>query len=765
MQADRFAQMESALGDRWTVRRIAGAFRAGVKNGRALESLFHSPSCACFLPNGDILVCTNTDRHIRVMHGDGIVESLPSCWLKPSGLCSTEYGTAVCDAGHHRIKFLSVDGKKVTSIAGVGRKGFKDGPVAVAEFNNPCSCCYDSVGALYVVDKGNHSIRKIKDGLVMTVAGKGIPGHVDGGLAMFSSPSDIAYHGPTGSLFVADTGNHCIRCIQPDLSGVVTVAGVPGSSGCHNGACLDALFYFPSSIAILNVLDHESKSHDHAGMTNIVIAVADTFNNQIRRIFFDSDFVDTLVGSTTPGTADGNRSSSKFHHPSWVRSKCSAKNNSQCLIICDTENNIIREVFVSETECSRLADSRPITPLKKSGSDMISQYSRDSKCSPVRSPFFLRHASPHRENHKFDFSPRRAIHSVQYVAAAHSSNTQQSAVSSIYSGVTHLFQHQQGAYRYVSPCRILLSPTSSNAAKPSLQFLEIPSDRVLSSCSLDSDARISVQNFTFVYFNKFGIGCRFGNKSETDKFLDILRSLSLSLCESEKPAQCFSSSTSAPQSPINYAKQRLDRPFPLEVALASPAPDHTKKNHTIAICQNIAREIDDICADMISVSSIEECQSGNLNKVHLNFWRKRLLDCAELLSASNLAVVGSSQRSPFSITSSALLSQSPVHLHAIRPMDSFSSSSTKIQLSWFLLRGDHQVSSTMHEQRSYFDVLSGEDINLKIYFRGHNYQVSQHHVCMSESCATFAHSMRISDSAKSFDFICSQCQRRKISAS
>lgn len=755
MQTDRFAEIESALGDRWTVRRIAGAFRPGVKNGRALESLFHSPSCACFLPNGDILVCTNTDRHIRVIRSDGIVESLPSSWLKPSGLCSTVHGTAVCDAGHHRIKFLSVDGKRVTSIAGVGRKGFKDGPVAIAEFNNPCSCCYDSAGALYVADKGNHSIRKIKDGLVLTVAGKGIPGHADGSLAMFNTPSDIAYHDPTGFLFVADTGNHCIRCIQPDLTGVTTVAGIPGNSGCHNGPCLDALFYFPSSIALLNIQHHRSNSNDHAnGMTNIVIAVADTFNNQIRRIFFDKDFVDTLVGSVTPGTADGNRSVSKFHHPSWLRSKCSPETDHRSLIVCDTDNNIIREVFI--TEGSSFADSVPSTPKKTQDSD-ISRHPRKFKCSPLRSPLLPREhrESPHHENQKFDFSPRRPTHSKPKAAAVHCLNSQV-IVSSIYSGVTHLFQYQQGAYRYMSPCRILLSPADSNGAKSFLEFLEIPTDRVLSSCYLDSDVQISVQNFTFVYFTKFGIGCRFGNKNETDKFLEVLRSLSISLCELEKPAQRFNSSTSAPLSPSNYAMQRLDRPFPLEVALVSPASVKAKHNQHSGMCQDIARDINDICADMMAVMSNEECQSGNVNHAHVNFWKTRLLDCSVQLSASTLPLEGFSQRSPLVFSGRTPSSQFITSKHSLRPMHSFGTSATEFQVSWFLMRGELEVSSTMHGQRSYFDVSCGEIVKMKIYFRGHNFHVRQMHARTSTLLTTFSHNSRFSDSTESFSFIGSQ---------
>lgn len=731
MQVDRITQIEGALDNRWTVRRIAGAFRAGVKNGRALESLFHSPSCACILSNGDILICTNTDRQIRVIRNDGIVESLPSHWLKPSGLCSTDHGTAVCDAGHHRVKFLSGDGKKVTSIAGVGRKGFKDGPVTTAEFNNPCSCCYDLAGALFVVDKGNHSIRKIKDGLVTTVAGKGAPGHADGLLAMFNAPSDIAYHSLTGFLFVADTGNHCIRCIRPDLMGVVTVAGVPGNSGCHNGPCLDSLFCFPSSIALItgNLQPHNIKSKDNLYMTNIVIAVADTFNNQIRRIFFDKNVVDTLVGAVTPGTSDGNRSVSKFHHPSWVRFKCSPDNDFRSLIVCDTENNVIREVFM--TEGLAFTNSRSTTPEKIQDSEIISQSSRVMRCSPHQSPLVPREkiASPHRDKQKFDFSPRRGIYSRQTAAADCSYNTKvQVAVASIYSGVTHLFQYQHGAYRYVSPCRILLKPADCDLTKPCLEFLEIPSDRVLSACSIDSDVQISVQNLTFVYFTKFGVGCRFGNKSETDKFLDVLRSLSLSLCETEKSAQLITSSNSMPKSPGNYAKHRLDRPFPLEVGLVSPAPSQTKRNHIHGLCKHIAHEIDGISEDISYVESMQEFQSEDLIHVHLSSWKKRLLNCSEQLTSSFLTE-SPGQQTPIPGNFSIVSSKSLANLYPLKSMDSFGTNGTGtanlLQVSWRLVRNDIRVSSAIHEKHSYFHVSSGEHVKMMMTFRGPNYQVSR----------------------------------------
>lgn len=47
----------------------------------------------------------------------------------------------------------------------------------------------------------------------------GIPensGYVDGTLeeAMFNHPTDIAFHSPSNTLYVADSWNHCIRVIH-----------------------------------------------------------------------------------------------------------------------------------------------------------------------------------------------------------------------------------------------------------------------------------------------------------------------------------------------------------------------------------------------------------------------------------------------------------------------------------------------------------------------------------------------------------------------
>lgn len=91
-----------------------------------------------------------------------------------------------------------------------------------------------AAGSLYISDTENHRVRRIDAlGLVTTVAGNGERGTGgDGGPATearLDSPSDVAL-GPDGTIYVADSGNSCVRAIDGD--GVITtVAGRCGERG------------------------------------------------------------------------------------------------------------------------------------------------------------------------------------------------------------------------------------------------------------------------------------------------------------------------------------------------------------------------------------------------------------------------------------------------------------------------------------------------------------------------------------------------------
>ena len=138
----------------------------------------------------------------------------------PSSLAIDNDGKLfVADTGNNRIRKVTPEGH-VTTIAGDGTAGYKDGPAAQAQFNGPIGVAVDARGNVYVADSYNDRIRMIAvDGQVTTIAGKGSPGYADGdrASAMFDTPCGIVVAND-GSLIVADTGNDRLRKISVDGS-------------------------------------------------------------------------------------------------------------------------------------------------------------------------------------------------------------------------------------------------------------------------------------------------------------------------------------------------------------------------------------------------------------------------------------------------------------------------------------------------------------------------------------------------------------------
>ena len=165
----------------------------------------------------------------------------------------------VADEENNRIRKITPEGE-VSTFAGDGTKGYKDGTNEEAQFNYPYGVALDSSGSVYVADKGNHRIRKITpEGEVSTLAG-------DGTKAEFNYPGDIAVDS-FGNLYVTDTSNHRIRKITPEGE-VRTLAG-GGQKGYKDAVGTKAEFRYPSGVAM-----------DSDG----ILYVADADNYRIRKI-------------------------------------------------------------------------------------------------------------------------------------------------------------------------------------------------------------------------------------------------------------------------------------------------------------------------------------------------------------------------------------------------------------------------------------------------------------------------------------------------
>ena len=71
----------------------------------------------------------------------------------------------------HRVR--STDGKSVSTVAGSGIRGYRDGPAHLAAFNHPYDVAADQDG-VYIADAYNHVIRRYitSSRTVTTVAGE-----------------------------------------------------------------------------------------------------------------------------------------------------------------------------------------------------------------------------------------------------------------------------------------------------------------------------------------------------------------------------------------------------------------------------------------------------------------------------------------------------------------------------------------------------------------------------------------------------------------
>jgi len=210
----------------------------------------------------------------------------------------------VVDTCNARIRKISPEGL-VSTLAGSGEEGFKDGAAAEAQFNYPGGVAFDGEGNLFVIDPANARIRKVSpDGQVSTLAGCGLAGFNDGPAAEaeFKFPQSVAVDGD-GCLVIVDLGNHRIRKISPD-GRVRTLAGT-GVEGFADGAVAEAKFAYPQDVAVAS---------------DGSLFVADLGNQRIRKISLDG-MVSTYAGEGDPLPPEAERerrASLRVRRLSWA---------------------------------------------------------------------------------------------------------------------------------------------------------------------------------------------------------------------------------------------------------------------------------------------------------------------------------------------------------------------------------------------------------------------------------------------------------------
>lgn len=165
--------------------------------------------------------------------------------------------------------------------------------------------------------------------VISTIVGQGTssPGYTgDGGAPTFATlnyPEGVAY--ASGKLYIADTGNHCIRVVSGGvISTFAGVCGTPGYSG-DGAAATSAELYNPSSVAL-----------DPSGD----LLIADTSNNVIR-IVTPNGIISTFAGTNSPGyTGDGGPATSgQLDAPTAVATDLAGN-----VYVTDSVFNLVRKI-------------------------------------------------------------------------------------------------------------------------------------------------------------------------------------------------------------------------------------------------------------------------------------------------------------------------------------------------------------------------------------------------------------------------------------
>ncbi|WCR27342.1 copper amine oxidase [Paenibacillus thiaminolyticus] len=351
----------------------AGTGVSGSVDGRAAQAQFRYPAGLLAGKNGVLLIADTYNHLIRQADAAGQVRTLAGqarfaaetrepngSWAdgkgtearfnEPMGMAEDRFGNLyIADAGNHVIRKLDKSGR-VTTVAGSGLAGWKDGTGPEARFNEPRDVAVAEDGSLYVADALNHVIRRIDaNGRVTTLNARSkriveyAPGAVaaggdyaDGKLAesKFNEPSSLAFT-PSGELVVSDSGNQRLRLVNLKQKRVTTLAGAGSvasysgkfpdthlyaEGGYRNGKASEALFNGPAGIAVTA----------EGG-----IVVADRWNHAIRYLYDGKVY--TLSGSGRTGHQNGWAEQATFREPMDV-----AVLSNGTIAVADGFNNSIR---------------------------------------------------------------------------------------------------------------------------------------------------------------------------------------------------------------------------------------------------------------------------------------------------------------------------------------------------------------------------------------------------------------------------------------
>lgn len=252
----------------------------------------------------------------------------------------------VADMNNNLIRKVDPSTGQTITIAGTGTAGTLDDTGTAAQFDYPMGLTANSTGTiLYVVDTNSYYIRQIdlSTMAVTTLSGNAAqPGTISHSGTTLSTAT---YYRPEGiavdpnddtKLYVTDTNSNTIRQLNLGSTNVSTLTGI-SSLSLQDGVGTSSLFHTPNGVT--------------TDGTNLY--VADTASNTIRKIVIASAVTNTLAGSLsgTKGNSDGQGSSASFNGPFAITT------DGTYLYVADSYNQEIRRIEIDNGMVQTIAGS------------------------------------------------------------------------------------------------------------------------------------------------------------------------------------------------------------------------------------------------------------------------------------------------------------------------------------------------------------------------------------------------------------------------
>jgi hypothetical protein len=287
---------------------------------------------------------------------DGPAEK--ATFYHPRGLALHGLTLYVADTGNHSVRAVDLLSGAVGTVAGTGQKAagsYNPGPPTETPLRSPWGLLavpgdptQPATGlVLFIAMAGSHQIWVLlENGRLGVFAGNGREALVDGPTAQasFNQPSDLAYG--LGHLFVADAEASAVRAIS--LNAEAKVFSLVGMGlfeyGDLDGAGSEVRLQHPTGLAFAG-----EEPAGEAGTPGGLLYLADTYNHKIKTLDPFTGRVETLIGSGSPGSADGPFERASLYGPEGL---AVFENR---LYIADTNNHLIRVADLERRSLGTLA--------------------------------------------------------------------------------------------------------------------------------------------------------------------------------------------------------------------------------------------------------------------------------------------------------------------------------------------------------------------------------------------------------------------------